>query len=78
MDAIDRVVMNTRLHHLGTAARIVEPVQKLAGLICMDASALLGARPGDAHVIRNAGGPRNRRCATRVRFRKRSLEHARS
>jgi carbonic anhydrase len=60
MDAIDRAVMNTRLHYLGSAARIVEPVQKLAVLTCMDArvdvSALLGLRPGDAHVIRNAGG----------------------
>jgi len=46
VDAIDRVVMNTRLHYLGSAARIVEPVQKLAVLTCMDArvdvSALLG------------------------------------
>ena len=52
--------MNTRLHFLGSAARIVEPVQRLAVLTCMDArvdvSALLGLRPGDAHVIRNAGG----------------------
>ncbi len=60
MDAIDRVVMNTRLHYLGSAARIVEPVQRLAVLTCMDAridvSGLLGLRPGDAHVIRNAGG----------------------
>ena len=60
MDAIDRVVMNTRLHYLGSAARIVEPVQRLAVLTCMDArvdvSSLLGLRPGDAHVIRNAGG----------------------
>src|SRR5579859_7357075 len=52
--------MNARLHHLGSAARIVEPVQRLAVLTCMDArvdvSALLGLRPGDAHVIRNAGG----------------------
>ena len=60
MDAIDRVVMNTRLHYLGSAARIVEPVQRLAVLTCMDArvdvSPLLGLRPGDAHVIRNAGG----------------------
>jgi carbonic anhydrase len=35
-------------------------VQHLAVLTCMDArvdvSALLGLRPGDAHVIRNAGG----------------------
>ena len=60
MDAIDRVLMNTRLHYIGTAARITEPVQHLAILTCMDArvdvSALLGLRPGDAHVIRNAGG----------------------
>jgi carbonic anhydrase len=52
--------MNTRLHFLGSAARIQEPVQHLAILTCMDAridiSALLGLRPGDAHVIRNAGG----------------------
>lgn len=60
MDAIDRVLMNTRLHYLGGAARILEPVQHLAVLTCMDArvdvSALLGLRPGDAHIIRNAGG----------------------
>ena len=52
--------MNTRLHYLGSAARIVEPVQHLAILTCMDArvdiNAVLGLRPGDAHVIRNAGG----------------------
>jgi carbonic anhydrase len=60
VDAIDSVVMNSRLHYLGMAARTVEPVLKLAVLTCMDArvdvSGLLGLRPGDAHVIRNAGG----------------------
>jgi carbonic anhydrase len=60
VDAIDRVVMNSRLHYLGMAARVIEPVMKLAVLTCMDAridsGALLGLRPGDAHVIRNAGG----------------------
>src|SRR5690348_8878233 len=60
MDAIDRVVMNSRLHYLGMAARIVNPMLKLALLTCMDArldpSAVLGLRPGDAHIIRNAGG----------------------
>jgi carbonic anhydrase len=60
MDAIDRVVMNSRLHYLGMAARRVEPMLGLAILTCMDArvdvAALLGLRPGDAHVIRNAGG----------------------
>src|ERR1700682_3222756 len=52
--------MNSRLHYLGGAARIVEPVQRLAVLTCMDArvdvNAVLGLRPGDAHVVRNAGG----------------------
>ena len=60
MDAIDQVLMNAKLHFLGSAARIIEPVRHLAILTCMDArvdvSALLGLRPGDAHVIRNAGG----------------------
>jgi carbonic anhydrase len=60
MDAIDSVLMNSRLHYLGMAARTVEPSLKLAVLTCMDArvdvSGLLGLRPGDAHVIRNAGG----------------------
>ncbi|TMC51976.1 MAG: carbonic anhydrase [Chloroflexi bacterium] len=60
MDAIDHVVMNAHLHYLGMAARVIEPVMKLAVLTCMDAridaAALLGLRPGDAHVIRNAGG----------------------
>ncbi len=52
--------MNTRLHYLGMAARTPEPALRLAILTCMDAridvAALFGLRPGDAHVIRNAGG----------------------
>lgn len=60
MDAIDQAVQNSRLHFLGMDARIVEPTKRLAVLTCMDAridvSALLGLRPGDAHVVRNAGG----------------------
>ena len=60
MDAIDRVAMNSRLHYLGSAGRTPEPQLKLAILTCMDArldpAAMLGLRPGDAHVIRNAGG----------------------
>lgn len=52
--------MNVRLHYLGMAARTVQPAMKLAVLACMDArvdvASLLGLRPGDAHVIRNAGG----------------------
>jgi len=60
LDAIDEVVMNSRLHYLGMDARVIEPRMKLAVLTCMDArvdaASLLGLRPGDAHVIRNAGG----------------------
>ena len=59
VDAIDRVVMNARLHYLGSAARIVEPVQHLAVLTCMDTRLsirTLGLKTGDAHIIRNAGG----------------------
>jgi carbonic anhydrase len=60
MDAIDRALMNVRLHYLGMASRTAEPAMRLAVLTCMDArvdpAALLGLRPGDAHVIRNAGG----------------------
>ena len=52
--------MNSRLHYLGIDARLIEPRMKLAVLTCMDArvdaASLLGLRPGDAHVIRNAGG----------------------
>jgi carbonic anhydrase len=63
MDQIDRVAMNARLHHLGMAARVAEPRLQLAVLTCMDArvdpAGLLGIRPGDAHVIRNAGGRAN-------------------
>lgn len=60
MDAIDNVLLNSRMHFLGMAARTAEPAMKLAVLACMDAridvAALLGLRPGDAHVVRNAGG----------------------
>ena len=60
MDRIDQAVMKARLHHLGMAARQAEPLLHLVVLTCMDAridvAALLGLRPGDAHVIRNAGG----------------------
>ncbi len=60
MDAIDHAVFSSRTHYLGMAAKSAEPVKKLAVLACMDAridvAALLGLRPGDAHVIRNAGG----------------------
>ena len=60
MDAIDNVLLKSRMHFLGMAARTAEPVMKLAVLSCMDAridvAALLGLRPGDAHVVRNAGG----------------------
>ena len=60
MDAIDHAVFNSRLHFLGMAARRAEPAMRLVVLTCMDAridvAALFGLRPGDAHVIRNAGG----------------------
>jgi len=60
VDAIDQALMNTRLHHLGMAARNSEPLRRLAVLTCMDAridvAALLGLRLGEAHVVRNAGG----------------------
>jgi carbonic anhydrase len=63
VDAIDQVLMNSRLHFLGSAARTIEPRLRLAVLACMDARIdvfdLLGLRPGDAHVIRNAGGRAN-------------------
>ena len=60
MSSIDRVVANSRYAHLGAGQTPPEPAQKLAVLTCMDARLdihkLLGLRPGDAHVIRNAGG----------------------
>jgi carbonic anhydrase len=60
VDAIDQVVLNSHMHYLGMAARTIEPTMKLAVLTCMDArldvAAMLGLRPGDAHVVRNAGG----------------------
>ena len=60
MTAIDRVLGNSRYAHLGVSHVPPEPAQKLAVLTCMDARLdvhkLLGLRPGDAHVIRNAGG----------------------
>jgi carbonic anhydrase len=60
VDAIDDVLLKSKMHYLGMAARNSEPILKLAVLACMDAridvNALLGLRPGDAHVIRNAGG----------------------
>jgi carbonic anhydrase len=60
VSAIDRVLSNSRYAHVGTSQAPAEPRLKLAVLTCMDARIdvhkLLGLRPGDAHVIRNAGG----------------------
>jgi carbonic anhydrase len=44
----------------GTGGLAMPPAKKLAVLACMDArldvAQILGLKPGDAHVIRNAGG----------------------
>lgn len=60
MSAIDRVVSNSRDVQLGTSHAPAQPRLQLAVLTCMDARLdvhrLLGLRPGDAHVVRNAGG----------------------
>jgi len=58
--AIDRVLASSRYACVGTGLVPPEPRLKLAVVTCMDARLdvfkLLGLRPGDAHVIRNAGG----------------------
>jgi carbonic anhydrase len=60
VSAIDRVVSNSRHVHLGSSQAPAEPRLKLVVVTCMDARIdvhkLLGLLPGDAHVIRNAGG----------------------
>jgi carbonic anhydrase len=60
MTGIDRALGNSRYTHLGNSHTPAAPQLKLAVLTCMDARIdvfkLLGLRPGDAHVVRNAGG----------------------
>ena len=59
MDVIDGAVSAARRAPRGAQAHAA-PAKRLAVLICMDARidplALLGLHPGDAHVVRNAGG----------------------
>ncbi len=62
MSATDDVVENNRRHAAAFNAGDVPlpPARGLAVVACMDArlhvSAILGLEPGDAHIIRNAGG----------------------
>ena len=60
VSAIDRVVGNSRFAHLANSQTPAAPRLKLAVVTCMDSRIdvfkLLGLQPGDAHVIRNAGG----------------------
>ena len=62
MGVIDDVVKaNEKYYQTFTAGMLpVHPARKLALVTCMDARidvyAILGLQPGDAHVIRNAGG----------------------
>ena len=60
MSAIDRVVSNSLHAFLGNSHTPPTPRLSLCVLTCMDARIdtfkLLGLRPGDAHVLRNAGG----------------------
>jgi carbonic anhydrase len=62
VSAIDELLWNSKLHALsfGDAALHGQPAKGVAIVTCMDArihvEALLRLRPGDAHVIRNAGG----------------------
>jgi carbonic anhydrase len=62
MAQTDDLLENARAYERGAhdAAASEVPARRVAVLVCMDARidpyALLGLRPGDAHVIRNAGG----------------------
>jgi carbonic anhydrase len=62
MDQIDRLLDNAAAHAQGHADGDLpaRPARRVAVLACMDArldpQSLLGLAPGDAHVIRNAGG----------------------
>ena len=56
----DLLTNNTRYAESFTGPLPLPPARKLAVIACMDARldvyAILGLQPGDAHVIRNAGG----------------------
>ena len=62
MPAVDDVLSNNARYAAGLApnADHAAPARKLAVVVCMDARidvfSVLGLQPGDAHVIRNAGG----------------------
>jgi carbonic anhydrase len=62
MDTIDQLLENNRDFAAGLAERRLdaEPQRHLAVVTCMDARldvlATLGLGPGEAHVLRNAGG----------------------
>ncbi|MHB8717736.1 MAG: beta-class carbonic anhydrase [Candidatus Dormibacteria bacterium] len=62
MSATDELLANNRGHvaAFGGGALPSRPARAVAVVTCMDArldpAAVLGLRPGDAHVIRNAGG----------------------
>ncbi len=59
---IDELVESAREHARasGTPPRTPRPARRVAVVACMDARldlfGILGLRPGDAHLIRNAGG----------------------
>lgn len=58
--AIDQALANSRFAHLGNNRTPSAPRLKLTVLTCMDSRIdvfkLFGLQPGDAQVIRNAGG----------------------
>ena len=62
MDTIDALLGNNEVFSTGLAERPlhVEPQRRLAIVTCMDSRldvfAALGLGPGEAHVLRNAGG----------------------
>ncbi|HEX6489077.1 MAG TPA: carbonic anhydrase [Candidatus Dormibacteraeota bacterium] len=60
MSSVDAVVSNSRSAFLDNSTTPAPPRLQLAVLTCMDARIdvfkLLGLHPGDAHVLRNAGG----------------------
>lgn len=60
VNAIDHAVGNTRYAHLGNSHVPAVPRLKLVVLTCMDTRIdvfkLFGLQPGDAQVVRNAGG----------------------
>lgn len=62
MSVIDEVVQANEIYYRTFTAGLlpVEPARKLAVVTCMDARLdlfqILGLQPGDAHIIRNAGG----------------------